>query len=151
MKTQKQLIEKFGNPYENRAKFEKKWMELWDIPKEINDAIPALPNKIYINYLVIVPFEDTLRELMAADLHKEIKTWDGCFNIRLKRGSSGISTHSFGIAVDLNASWNPFRGKVTWSKEFLDVWRNNGWICGADWSKKNVDGMHFQCDNFINW
>jgi hypothetical protein len=149
MKTQKQLIEKFGDPYKDHLTFERKWMELWDIPKEINDAIPALPNKVYINYLLIAPLETTLRELIAIGLHKEIKTWDGCFNIRKKRGSSSISTHAWGIAIDMNAAWNPFRGKVTWSQEFLDVWRKNKWICGADWSANSKDGMHFQGDLFF--
>jgi hypothetical protein len=149
MKTQTQLIKAMGNPYTARAKFEKKYMELWDIPADINKAIPALPNKLYINYLIIQPLEDTLRELIAQDLHKEIKTFDGCFNIRPKRGSDGISTHAWAISVDLNATWNPFRGKVTWSKPFLAVWRNNGWTCGADWSKASVDGMHFQGDAFV--
>lgn len=149
MKTQTQLIKAMGNPYTARLKFEKKFMDLWDIPDDINKAIPALPNKLYINYLIIQPLEDTFRELIASGLHKEIKTFDGCFNVRVKRGSEGISTHAWGIAVDLNATWNPFRGKVTWSKKFLDVWRRNGWICGADWSEKSRDGMHMQGDNFI--
>src|SRR5215217_342963 len=148
LKTQAELIKKFGNPYTNRAKFEKAWMDLWDIPEGINRAIPALPNKVYINFLLIAPFETVLRELIASGLHKEIKTWDGCFNIRTKRGSDGISTPAWGIAVDMNATWNPLRGKVTWSKAFLDVWRRNGWICGADWSAASKDGMHFQFENF---
>lgn len=150
MLTQAQLIKKLGDPYTARIKFEKKWMELWDIPQEINDAIPALPNKIYVNFLIIAPLETVLRELIAEGLHKEIKTFDGVFNVRPKRGSEGISTHAWGIAIDLNASWNPFKGKVAWSKKFLAVWRRNGWICGADWSAKSVDGMHFQGDNFVN-
>lgn len=152
LKTQSELIKKFGNPTLSKAaqlKFERMWMELWDIPQEINDAIPCLPNKIYVNYLLIAPLESTFRELIALGLHKEIKTWDGCFNIRLKRGSGGISVHSWGIAVDLNAAWNPFRGKVTWTKAFLDVWRRNGWICGADWSAASSDGMHFEGDGFF--
>ncbi|WP_159467956.1 M15 family metallopeptidase [Dyadobacter sp. 3J3] len=149
MKTQKELIAKLGNPYTALKTFEKKWMEYWDIPDDINKEIPALPNKVYMNYLIIQPFEDTMRELIATGLHKEIKTWDGCFNVRTKRGQSGISVHSWGIAVDLNAAWNTFHGKVSWSNEFLDVWRRNGWICGADWSKASVDGMHFQGDNFV--
>lgn len=149
MKTAKELEKKFGNPLKSRTKFEKNWMELWDIPEEINKAIPALPNKVYINYLLIAPLESTLRELIALGHHKEIKTWDGCYNVRLKRGGTTLSTHSYGIAIDMNATWNPFRGKVTWSKGFLDVWRKNDWICGADWSTASKDGMHFQGDNFF--
>ncbi|ACT96717.1 M15 family metallopeptidase [Dyadobacter fermentans] len=148
MKTQAQLIAKFGDPYKNRLGFERKWMVFWEVPREITEAIPMIPKKIYLNYYAIVPLEDTFRELIANGLHEEIKTWDGCFNIRKKRGSSGISTHAWGIAVDLNANWNPFRGKVTWSPEFLAAWRQNGWICGADWSERSKDGMHFQWEGF---
>lgn len=149
MKTQAQMIAKFGNPYPNSLAFERKWMESWDIPLEINLAIPPLPNKMYVNHLLISPLEDTFRELIASGYHKEIKTYDGCFNVRTKRGSSGISMHAWGFAVDLNAAWNPFRGKVTWSKGFLDVWRNNNWECGADWSPASKDGMHFEGTKFF--
>jgi hypothetical protein len=64
--------------------------------------------------------------------------------------------HSFGIAIDMNAAWNPLlRGVhpnkrselrkeyVKWSEKFLDVWRRNGWDCGADWNTV-LDGMHFE-------
>jgi hypothetical protein len=32
---------------------------------------------------------------------------------------------------------------VKWSEKFLDVWRRNGWDCGADWNTV-LDGMHFE-------
>ncbi|WP_342088002.1 M15 family metallopeptidase [Dyadobacter sp. OTU695] len=148
MKTQAQLIAKFGDPYKDRLGFERKWMKLWIVPADIREAIPAMPAKIYLNKLIQVPLERTLRELIELGLHVEIVSCDGVFNIRTKRGSSGISLHSWGIAIDLNAALNPFRGKVTWSAEFLQVWRDIGWICGADWSAASKDGMHFQWENF---
>ncbi|MBO9617342.1 MAG: M15 family metallopeptidase [Dyadobacter sp.] len=148
MKTQAQLIAKFGNPEINRLPFENKWMKVWIVPADIRKAIPAMPQKIYLNKLIEAPLDKTLRRLIALGLHEEIKTWDGCFNIRKKRGSGGISAHAFGIAVDLNAATNPFRGSVTWSAQFLKVWRDIGWICGADWSAASRDGMHFQWEGF---
>jgi hypothetical protein len=148
LKTQAQLIAKFGDPYKARLAFERQWMFLWIVPQDIAEAIPAMPKRIYLNRLILIPLQATLRKLISLGLHDEIKTWDGCFNVRAKRGSSGISTHAWGIAVDLNARMNPFRGKVTWSDEFLDVWRDVGWICGADWSVASKDGMHFQWEGF---
>lgn len=148
MKTQAQLIKKFGNPTIDRTTFESKWMQIWEVPEEIRQAIPVLPRKIYINHLLIVPLEDTLRELIGNDVHTEIVSYDGVFNIRQKRGSKSISAHSWGIAIDLNAKLNPFRGKVTWTEKFLQIWRDNGWICGADWSPASKDGMHFQWEQF---
>jgi hypothetical protein len=148
MKTEAQFIAKFGDPYKDRLAFEKKWMILWIVPADIIEAIPAMPKRIYLNRVILEPLERTMRELIKTGLHVEIKKWDGCFNIRIKRGGSGISTHAWAIAVDLNAQWNPFRGKVTWSPAFLKVWRDIGWICGADWSPKSIDGMHFQWEGF---
>ena len=148
MKTQAQLIKQFGNPEVSRLPFENKWMKVWIVPADIREAIPCMPEKIYLNRLIEVPLNKALRKLIALGLHTEIKTWDGCFNIRKKRGSSGISAHAFGIAVDINAATNPFKGKVTWSAPFLKVWRDIGWTCGADWSAASRDGMHFQWEGF---
>lgn len=145
MKTQAQLIKLYGNPATNQPEFERNWMVIWDIPDDINAIIKPLPNRMYCHKALVVPLEKTFRALIAKGLHKEIRTYDGCFNVRKKRGLSTLSVHAFGLAVDLNAAWNPLGGKVTWSKEFVDVWRAQGWTCGADWTTRK-DGMHFQWD-----
>lgn len=149
-------VKLFGNPTIDRLTFERKHMVLYDIPQDINDAIKALPNKIYLNKVIQEPLTKVFRELIDKGLHDEIKTYDGCFNIRKQRGSSAISMHSFGIAIDLNAAWNPLirridasqrsavRAKaVQWSDAFLQVWRDNNFECGADWMSV-LDGMHFE-------
>lgn len=147
MKTSSDFIEHFGNPTLDNVSFERRWMTLWDVPQDIKQAIPALPKKLYCNRLLVEPLERTFRALIAAGLHREIRTWDGCFNIRKKRGLATLSVHAFGLAIDLNAALNPLMGRVTWSSEFLAVWRSQGWICGADWPIR-IDGMHFQWEKF---
>lgn len=147
MKTQAQLIARFGNPGEDAAKFEGKHMIVWDIPDDINAQIKPLPNRVYVNRVMVSPLENVLRALIAAKVHTEIKTFDGIFNVRKKRGLSTLSLHAFGLAIDLNAAWNPLGGKVTFSDKFLSVWRNAGWTVGADWKRK--DGMHFQWDRWV--
>jgi hypothetical protein len=146
MKTQKQLISLYGNPAEDQQTFERKWMVIWDIPDDINAKIKALPNKMYCHKALVAPLEKTFRALIAAGVHTEIKTYDGCFNVRKKRGLSTLSVHAFGLAIDLNAAWNPLGGKVTWSPAFIKVWRDLKWTCGTDWTTRK-DGMHFQWDN----
>lgn len=142
MLTQKQLIERFGKPSVDNLTFERKWMEVWIVPVEIREQIPVLPEKIYTHKLMVDKLLKVFTALIDANLHNEIKTWNGCFNIRKKRGLKTLSLHAWGLAIDLNAATNPLGGVVTWSEEFLAVWRRNGWICGADWTRK--DGMHFQ-------
>lgn len=142
--TTKELIAKYGDPTKDNLTFERKFMMLWDIPQDINSAIPPLPNKLYCHKEIVVPLEKTFKKLIETGLHTEIKTWDGCFNIRKQRGSSAISVHSWGLAVDINAAWNGLGKPVQFSKDFISIWRNLGWVCGADWAMPRTDGMHFE-------
>jgi hypothetical protein len=154
-----QLKNKYGDPTADQLAFEHRNMIIWDIPDEINKAIPALPNRVYINKVIQGPLEVVFRALIAEGVQGEVKTWNGCFVVRKQRGAATISRHSFGIAIDMNAAWNPLvRGvtpatreklrkeKVTWSEKFLDCWRKSGWVCGADWNTV-LDGMHFEWTN----
>lgn len=138
------LIGKYGNVFEKeiQLKYEANEMGLWLVDYDIKSAIPVLPGRIYCNKKMIPMLQKAFRALIAKQLHTEIRTYDGCFNVRRKRGSSAVSLHAYGLAIDLNAAWNRFGGTVTFSNAFLQVWRDNGFDCGADWKKK--DGMHFQ-------
>lgn len=139
MVTSKQCLEKFGEP---GPAFETKYMTLWDVPAEINAALQPLPNKIYCNKLMAYPLEKAFRNIIDRGLAKELKTWDGCYNIRKKRGQTTASLHSWAIAVDLNAAWNQFGAKPTLSKAFVQCFTDVGFDWGGTWSKP--DGMHFQ-------
>ncbi|MGB8656875.1 MAG: peptidoglycan-binding protein [Candidatus Zixiibacteriota bacterium] len=101
--------------------------------------------------LVVTKFQMAFGNLVTRGLAGELKTFDGCFSPRLKRGiapSSGAgaedwSTHSWAIAVDLNAPWNAF-GQTSFemSKEFARCFNDAGFVWGGDWSYP--DAMHFQ-------
>lgn len=156
MITTKQLLTAFGDPITDRARFERDWMMVWDIPDDIDQAIPPLPARIYINKIAQGRLEDAFRAVISAGLAGEIRTWDGCFVVRKQRGSSAISRHSFGVAIDMNAAWNPLvmgvtpaarsamrMANVKWTERFLDCFRQTGWVCGADWQTR-LDGMHFE-------
>lgn len=151
LKTTIQLIERYGNPIIHTHEFESKWMIMYVLSDNIHKAIPVFPAHIYMNKDIVEPFENTCNYLIEKGLHREIKTWDGCFNVRAQRGTTtAISRHSFGIALDINASWNALYGTVNWSEEFLNVWRNTGWICGADFHSR-IDGMHFERTAANSW
>lgn len=145
----------FGDPFTNRAKFEKEHMVTVILPEEVRLKIPVLPAKIYINKVAAPKLIAAYREVMRSGLQSEIRTYDGCFVVRTQRGSKAISKHSYGIAIDMNAAWNPLikvtpenrdvmrKRYVQWSEKFLDCWRKTGWECGADWQTR-LDGMHFE-------
>lgn len=156
MTTQQQLIAKYGNPLESheaQLKFEREHMILWDIPQSINAAIPALPNKMFVNIDAVIHLEEVFKNLMFDGLSKEIITFDGGYNPRYQRGSKTvISIHSWATAWDFNAAHNPFmmtreqaiaKGLKPFTEAFDKIWRDHGFTCGIDF-KKRKDGMHFE-------
>lgn len=139
MITSKQAFSFFGTP---DVKMERKHMVLWDVPEDINLAIPALPNKIYCNKLLVKHLEAAFRCIIKNGLAKEIKTWDGCFNIRKIKGSSSWSLHSWGLGIDINASWNRLGNKPTMNMKVVKCFTDNNFYWGGNFSRK--DGMHFE-------
>lgn len=136
----------FGAPTpENEPHF----MILWDVPQSINDAIPALPNRIYCNKHMPKLLERAFRTLIVRGLHPELMTYDGCFNVRPQRGTSLYSLHSWGIAIDINAAWNGLGKPPKLSKAFVDCFKEAGFDWGGDWKMPRTDGMHFQLKSIL--
>ncbi|BCS52017.1 M15 family metallopeptidase [Geobacter sp. SVR] len=74
----------------------------------------------------------------------QIKTFGGCFNYRPKRQSSKLSTHCWGIAIDLNPETNRPGTPGDMHPELVAMFREFGFKWGGDWTGKNRDPMHFQ-------
>lgn len=105
-------------------------------------AIPNVPKKIYCNKDLVPLLKVAFSNIVSRGLSGEIKTWDGCFNIRKKRGLNSMSMHSWGLAIDINAAWNVLGKEPTMSKELVKCFIDAGWEWGGTWTRK--DGMHFQ-------
>lgn len=140
MITSQQCFAEYGAP---DIVFERKWMTLLIVPQEIGVKIQPLPRRIYCNKDMIAPLDTALRNLIEQGCSEELRTWDGCFNIRPKKlNPKALSLHSWGIAVDINAAWNQLRQKPTLTPGFVKCWKDAGFDWGGDW--KIPDGMHFQ-------
>lgn len=149
MAVRENLNKKFGDPVKDRATFEKNNMAVWNCKAEF----PELPfPRMYVNVYLIPHLQATFKALKAAGLLKEIKSFGGCWIVRPVRGyKTLLSIHSWGTAIDLNVEDNPLgwdrakcikMGLSPFSEAFLQVWRETGWVCGADFSRP--DGMHFE-------
>lgn len=133
-------VNKYGEP---TLDFEKKWMTKYIIPPAIGAALPALPRAIYCNKDMAGPLEQALIHLIDAGITDELRTWDGCFNIRYQRNAPwAMSLHSWGVAVDVNAAWNRLNQIPTLSPDFVKCFRSAGFDWGGVWNRP--DGMHFQ-------
>jgi len=115
-------------------------MVLFDVPPELE--IGCIPKRIYCNKRMVEPLSRAFAALIMTGCVKELKTWDGCFNIRNKRGGATPSMHSWGLAIDVNAAWNRAGMPPNLSPRFVKCFTDNGFDWGGTWAKP--DGMHFQ-------
>lgn len=115
-------------------------MILWTVPAHM--WLPALPKRIYMNSRLVRPFTDALVNVRNRGLGDQIKTWDGCFNIRNKRGGRTWSLHAWGLAFDINAAWNRLGQAPTMTPELVACFTDAGLDWGGRWTRP--DGQHFQ-------
>jgi hypothetical protein len=140
----RQLSPTYGDPALNgfQDKFEREHLTRYKLPQSLH-WFPDADKVLLVNSDLVGALEKVLVDLTLSGLHREIKTFDGCYNVRRIRGvADAWSVHSFALAIDLNAKTNQLGGEVTFSPAFLQVWRNHKWILGADFKRK--DGMHFE-------
>ena len=100
-------------------------MTLWDVPTHLEIGVTK-----------------AFQNLINTGAVKELKTWDGCFNIRNKRGLSSMSLHSWGLAIDVNAFENGLNKAPKLSALFVKCFTDAGFTWGGKWLRP--DGMHFQ-------
>ena len=136
MVTSQQCFSKYGDPSANEGKF----MVLWDVPNDLEHG--AIPKRLYCNRDLKPLLEKAFKNVIDRGLAAQVKTWDGCFNIRKKRGATSMSLHSWGLAIDFNAAWNGFGKTPTMSPELVKCFTDAGLDWGGKWSRP--DGMHFQ-------
>jgi len=134
MVTSQQALKKYGDPTLEKS------MIVWDVPTNLE--IGVIPKKLYCNRDMVAPLTQAFTNLISTGKVSELKTWDGCFNIRKKRGLSSMSLHSWGIAIDVNAAWNQLNMVPTLTPGFVKCFTDAGFEWGGTWTRK--DGMHFQ-------
>ena len=126
MVTSSQCFIKYGDP--NKPETQSKWFEIWIVPQHIQDAFKhvrfsavgtiGFPKKIFINKDFRPKLEQALNNVISRGLASEMKSWDGCFMIRTKRGLRSMSLHSWAIACDINASENQLGHTPKLSRQF---------------------------------
>lgn len=134
MITPKDCLSKYGPPEKESN------MVLWDVPAELE--IGVIPKRLYCNRDIVAPLSQAFHNLINRGFVNELKTFDGCFNIRKQRGAQSQSLHSWGVAIDVNAAWNGLGKVPVLSTGFVACFTDAGFDWGGTW--KRLDGMHFQ-------
>jgi hypothetical protein len=89
------------------------------------------------------PLRAAMQELVDRDLAHLVDGDDfgGCWAPRTQ-GSAALSSHAWGIAVDLNVAGNHYGAEPTMPREVIDVMAAHGFVWGGEWPVP--DGMHFE-------
>jgi hypothetical protein len=135
MVTPEKCLAKYGKPADDN-----KNMVLFIVPAELQ--VGKIPKRIFCNKDMVAPLSAAFANLIKTGCINELKTWDGCFNIRKMRGINSMSLHSWGVAFDVNAAENGLNQEPKLSPAFVKCFTDVGFDWGGNWQRK--DGMHFQ-------
>ncbi|MDP8222265.1 MAG: M15 family metallopeptidase [Candidatus Lernaella stagnicola] len=97
---------------------------------------------LVIHRLCVAVYYELFARLLACDLLRHLRTVDGSYVFRNTRRGTQLSTHAYGMAVDLDASWNPFGQEPVMHPEIVQIAEDMGFTWGGRW--RQSDGMHFQ-------
>lgn len=102
----------------------------------------VLVTKVRIHYKLVPSLGRIFDRLHDDGNWPLLLSFDGTYVWRAKRNGEKLSTHSWGIAIDLNASTNQLGSRGDMPVEVIRAFGEEGWEWGGDWHRP--DPMHFQ-------
>ncbi len=128
--------------------FEQKNIVTFDLPYSLLfDDKPVTRSRCH--KLLVDNFKKVFLDIKAAGLENVVKNYGGIYAPRPIRGHpSHPSTHSWGIAIDLEPEKFPLGSQARFPDDIITIFRNAGFFYGGDF-KSRKDPMHFQfCTNY---
>jgi len=136
----------FGNPEESDFKNNLVLIDLpfkmrlsW-IPSRVVEHATVHAKMAYPLYMALSKIKEYDGEQYLFD--KKYNLMGGTYNHRIKKGDNALSTHAWGIAIDINPQLAPYDSESNQPIFIVRIFKEYGFIWGGDWSIK--DGMHFQ-------
>lgn len=100
--------------------------------------------RITCHKLLQPALEEVVRAILKAGLQSKITSFGGCFSFRPQRSGTKLSTHSWGIAIDLNPESNAQGTTGDMDPGIVAIFTRGGFVWGGDWQGSARDPMHFQ-------
>ena len=121
----------------------------WEASHIETRTVPIL-GTVTCNKFLFPQLEAALQDIEQAGLASEIHPdeYAGCYYPRFIAGSTKLSNHSFGLALDFNVPGNQ-RGTVgEMDRGVVAIFKEWGFGWGGDWSY--TDPMHFEMVRLVN-
>ncbi|MCS7051118.1 MAG: M15 family metallopeptidase [Thermomicrobium sp.] len=149
------IVQVFGDPVAGSQNLTR--LDLWEISRMLKEKL-AKPfpyafgppvTRITAHRLLAASVRDLLNltyDLCNGRFEEDRWSYGGCYVFRPKKNGRKLSTHAWGIAVDLGPKRNPMGAawcsKTGLPKHVIELWCDAGWQWGGFWSVP--DPMHFQ-------
>ncbi len=119
------------------------------VSANIRTATVPIMGRVTCHRLMLPQLQGALQEVVDRGLQDTLHSFDGCYVPRFieRNPSRSISLHTWGIAIDMDASTN-YRGiRGTMDPEVVAIFKRWGFRWGGDW--KYTDPMHFEMGAII--
>ena len=119
------------------------------VRENIRTEVVPVMGTVTCHRLMLPQLRGALQEVVDAGLTSTLKTYDGCYVPRFieRNPSRSISLHTWGIAIDMDASTN-YRGiRGTMDPRVVEVFKRWGFRWGGDW--QYTDPMHFELGTLL--
>jgi hypothetical protein len=120
------------------------------VATNIQTATVPILGRVTCHRLMIPQLRGALQDVANAGLSSSLHTYDGCYVPRFieRNPSHAISLHTWGIAIDMDASTN-YRGiKGTMDPRVVTIFKRWGFRWGGEWTY--TDPMHFEIGALLN-
>jgi hypothetical protein len=120
----------------------------WEDANIVQVRLPLL-GLMKCNKRILPQLTGAIGELQARGLTHLIRTFNGCYSPRMQVGNTyALSRHAYGIAVDLNATRNPYGEAPHQDPRLVELMERWGFTWGGRWLVP--DGMHFEFVRFVD-
>jgi hypothetical protein len=112
-------------------------------------TVPIL-GSVTCNRLMFPQLEAALRDVVAQGLADKIHPGEyaGCYYPRFIAGSTTLSNHAFGLALDLNTPGNQRGTAGEIDRGVVAIFKHWGFTWGGDW--RYTDPMHFEMNALVD-
>lgn len=119
----------------------------WVSSHIVTDTVPIL-GRVTCNKMLFPQLKAALAEVASRGLAGTIHSTAGCYYPRFIAGTSSLSNHAFGLAIDINAPENGRGTAGQMNRSVVQIFEKWGFTWGGTWHY--TDPMHFEMNRIVN-